>query len=172
MIDLSISLVTDPDEAGPLAAFFVRNVDKTYISHGEIMDGRALNEGEWSPEFASILEQEFREAIAGNQAASRQGLRLAAARIPGMAVAGVAMLELSQGGRDPYAVIHDLVVAHDMRGQGIGTRLLQWLEAFLKQDMRIDRVFLESGSQNHDAHMFFQRQGFRVCSVNMLKELA
>ena len=171
MIDLSFSLGTDPDEAGSLAAFFVRNVDKTYISHGEIMDGRALNEWEWSPEFATILEQEFRDAIAGNLSVSQQGLRLVTARTPDRAVAGVAMLELARGWREPYAVMHDLVVAQDMRGKGVGTSMLQWLEAFLKGDMHIGRVFLESGNQNHDAHAFFQRKGFRVCSMNMLKEL-
>ncbi len=32
-----------------LARFFVQNVDKSYISHGEVQDGRAQSLRAWQP---------------------------------------------------------------------------------------------------------------------------
>jgi hypothetical protein len=32
-------------------------------------------------------------------------------------------------------------------------------------------MFLESGIKNHDAHRFFERHGFRPCSLVMIKSV-
>ncbi len=48
--------------------------------------------------------------------------------------------------------------------------VLDWITA---EAMRFGcaRLFLESGVQNHRAHEFFEREGFAICSVVMMKPL-
>ncbi len=54
----------------------------------------------------------------------------------------------------------DLVVADELRGQGIGRELVCWT-ANLARDRGCHLLRLECGHQRTDAHRFYERLGFR-----------
>lgn len=156
------------DDAEAVAQFMADNMDPAYISHGELMDGRALTLSRWNPDLKKILVNELNQVqyIDGE---SLDKLTLAVAKKDGAMVA-VALVELETGAGGGYAILSDLIVDSKWRDSGIGNTLLSWLEAQL-QARQVTRVFLESGLENTRAHRFFHQQGYATCSVNMLKEL-
>ena len=70
----------------------------------------------------------------------------------------------------PFAMVEDLVVAPNARGMGVGKKVLDWI-ADEARERKIYRIMLESGVTNHDAHRFFEREGFVTCSKVMMREL-
>jgi N-acetylglutamate synthase-like GNAT family acetyltransferase len=59
----------------------------------------------------------------------------------------------------PFAVIENIVVAESVRGCGVGTALLQYIEAFCERN-DCSKIMLLSASQREQAHRFFERSGF------------
>ena len=60
----------------------------------------------------------------------------------------------------PFAVLENLVVDRECRGRGIGHALLREVERFcLARDC--SKVMLLSSASRIDAHLFFERVGFR-----------
>jgi N-acetylglutamate synthase-like GNAT family acetyltransferase len=70
----------------------------------------------------------------------------------------------------PFIVLEDIVVDSSKRDKGIGQQMLDWIFARAKEE-GIARAFLESGKENHDAHHFFERNGFRQVSIVMMADL-
>ncbi len=163
-----IAWCADGGQAGVLARFMAGNIDPVYISHGELQDGRALDPQRWSPGLEGILAEEM-SAFMSHPASEPPGGRVAVARIAG-AVVAVLLVEVFRDGPVCYAVLHDLVVDRGLRGQGIGALCLAWAERQLGQEWA-GRIFLESGTENHRAHAFFSRAGFRQCSLVMFKDI-
>lgn len=149
------------EDAEALAGFFVSNTDPSYISHGEILCGRAVDPTTWVTNLREVVCEEFTGILAGHKPDSR----VAIARHEG-ALVGLAIVAFD-GDR---AVLEDMVIASDLRGRGLGREFLSGLEALLReQGVRV--VLLESGIHNAGAHAFFHREGFDTVSVTMLKEL-
>jgi ribosomal protein S18 acetylase RimI-like enzyme len=72
--------------------------------------------------------------------------------------------------RGPAGVVHDLVVAPESRGRGVGRRLL---DAML-QDLvarGAPQVVLHTASLNQTARHLFARMGFRDTMVEMTRDL-
>lgn len=86
----------------------------------------------------------------------RKGYRLVLLEEQGRicAVAGFRILEMWSRGRFLY--IDDLVVSKELRSQGYGSFLLQWLFTYA-QKKGIARVDLDSGVERKDAHRFYER---------------
>jgi GNAT superfamily N-acetyltransferase len=165
--EFDIRWCADPAAGAQLARFFVANADPAYISHGEIQDGRAIDGRHWSPALAEVMQADFDAACL----AEPGPLRVAVVRASGSREClALAMVEEVGNAYGRYAILHDFIVADSARGQGLGGRLLAWVEVELKAS-GIDRVFLESGIGNQSAHHFFEHKGYAVCSVNMLKTL-
>ena len=62
-------------------------------------------------------------------------------------------------GRRPFAVVENIVVDAQERGQGIGAALLQAVDRFcLAADC--SKIMLLSASERVDAHAFFEHSGF------------
>jgi GNAT superfamily N-acetyltransferase len=62
-------------------------------------------------------------------------------------------------GAQPFAVVENIVVNDQARGQGLGGALLCHIEAFcLARDC--SKIMLLSASQREQAHRFFERSGF------------
>lgn len=62
-------------------------------------------------------------------------------------------------GRQPFAVVENVVVDAQCRSRGIGTRLFTHIEAFcLARDC--SKIMLMSSLHRQDAHRFFERSGF------------
>lgn len=151
-----------------LVAFFVAQTGPDYISHGEIMGGRADGPGRWSARLAEVLGEEFAECAFPPEPSST-GKRIVLAESGG-ALAGFALVELAGEGGTRHAVLHDIIVDRSGRGGGAGRAMLEWIEAALRAE-GVRHVFLESGEGNEGAHRFFERAGYRKSSVTMMKAL-
>ncbi len=165
---LHIAWCSRREEADALAEFFVRHVQPGYISHGEIQLGRAEDEHRWSRDLRERVAAEVRSKIP-EPAQPPGGPRVLAASDGGELVA-MALVTFHQDGGAPYGVLEDLVVHSARRRQGIGDAVLHWIEGEARA-WGAARLFLESGIHNEAAHAFFERHGFRTCSITMMKAL-
>jgi GNAT superfamily N-acetyltransferase len=169
---LRIEWCGNASRAGELAEFFARNVEASYISHSELQGPRALSPSEWRRNLPEILRDEIEPRLAAIEQ-----------RTPGPASRPILVAEdketlvalslvtfAGEGPAVPYCIVEDLVVDPSRRDQGIGKAALDWIaaEALARN---INRLFLESGEGNHRAHHFFEREGFRVCSIVMMRTL-
>jgi ribosomal protein S18 acetylase RimI-like enzyme len=155
----------DKEGSDDLAAFFVSHVDVSYISHGEIFCGRATSPTTWVDDLEAVVAKD----LAGILSGADEGKRVMTAYRDGKLVAlGIVALELDSP--TPHAVLDDLIVDRAVRGEGIGRQALSSLEDLLRKE-GATLVFLESGIDNHGAHVFFQRAGFSTGSVVMRKHL-
>ncbi|MBT2640507.1 GNAT family N-acetyltransferase [Bacillus sp. ISL-39] len=62
-------------------------------------------------------------------------------------------------GLRPYAVVENIVVHENCRGQKIGEKLLQYVEKYCRS-IDCHRIMLLSGSKREKAHIFFERNGY------------
>jgi N-acetylglutamate synthase-like GNAT family acetyltransferase len=165
MTGLKIAWSTRAEHAATLTDFFVRNVmaDTRYISHGEIQLGRAIDEHTWNLRLPEIVLAEILEKIADFTTTGKSGV--VAAR-DGTEMVAISIVSFREEGGAPYGVLEDLLVHPSRRGHRIGANILEWIEHEGKQ-RGMQRFFLESGLGNEQAHHFFERNGFRTCSVTM-----
>ncbi len=161
----------DAELAEAVAAFFVANVDPNYISHSDIQWGRATAPGIWSDTLLERVRDLARRA-AGSRGVDRSdtAIRLALAH-HGNVLKGIAFVTLNRRQAAGFAVLEDLVIARDARGQRIGSAFVSWIshECLL---LGIDQIFLESAIGNIRAHEMFERAGFTTTSLVMRKALA
>jgi GNAT superfamily N-acetyltransferase len=170
MKGIEFRAISDLARVADAAHLFVDNVDLSYISHGEIMDGRAAGLGNWSLALIDIITSDFEEAILNAHDSLADGLHLVGA-FKGKLLEGLALYEYIAGRRGRYAVIHDFLVSKDMRRKSLGSSMLMWLERQFREAKNIKHVFLESGKTNEPAHNFFHHHGYRQCSITMIKEI-
>ncbi len=167
---VAINWCTDAAQSEALTRFFVKHAHTQYISHSELQGSRAETPTRWRSDLATTLHEELKATLAQDPACAD---RLIALATIGGAIAGMALVSIGnkQDVATPYASLDDLIVHPDYRGAGIGRQFIAWLEQqMLKRG--ITRLFLESGEGNHDAHRFFEAQGFQPVSVVMMKELS
>lgn len=165
----AIEWTNDSMQSDALAGFLVDNMESSYISHGELQDGRAIDLTRWSPDLRTILRDDLQSSGPGTDASNVQK-RVAVAHNSGTTIA-VMLVETIRTVRVRYAILHDLLVDRNYRGKGIGSRCMEWLEQSLREE-GIPRLFLESGAANEEAHRFFASREFTRSSVVMFKELA
>lgn len=72
--------------------------------------------------------------------------------------------------RDQAGFIHDLLVAADARGTGVGQRLLDEAIEWLREQ-GMPRVLLWTATPNDKARRLFETRGFRSTMVEMTLEL-
>ena len=72
--------------------------------------------------------------------------------------------------RGPAGIVYDIVVDPEVRGQGIGTLLLDATIAAL-QERGAPRVVLSTAEQNEPAQRLFARAGFRRTMIEMTREM-
>jgi GNAT superfamily N-acetyltransferase len=75
------------------------------------------------------------------------------------AVAGFRMLTTMAWGKIIY--LDDLVAHPAKRGHGLGSALLQWLQA-LTRETGCAAIHLDTGYQRHAAHLAYLRNGFAL----------
>ena len=70
---------------------------------------------------------------------------------------------LEEDNHKSFGVINDICVNESNRGDGIGSKLMdsifEWFES-----QGIKSIYLESGINNHSAHMYFEKRGFKAIS--------
>ena len=62
-------------------------------------------------------------------------------------------------GRQPYALLENVIIDAYDRGKGYGQRLMRYIEGFCSEK-RCSKVMLLSNNQRKDAHQFFRECGF------------
>ncbi|WP_197994296.1 GNAT family N-acetyltransferase [Gimesia maris] len=147
--------VLRPEDADEATLLFVENVDKSYISHGEMQIGRAISESEWAENLYDQVRAEIIEIV------SQDTVALPCCRNKEGKLVGWAICSLNLEYR--YAELEDLVVKCDSRKNGIGKLLIESCEKFVK-DNYINQIFLESGILNYSAHSFFSKFEYKKCS--------
>lgn len=171
---LQIEWLTDRSRLGEMTQFFVSGVHDGYMSHGDMMEGRADGPGRWSER----LEERHSREISGVQLTAgrfdQPGERIVVAEVDGELIgyAFVALVRFDSGVGPPviYARLDDIVVAAPNRGRGYGSRMIEWIEGQLR-DAEVPRLFLETSVANSAARRLYERHGFITTSAVMLKEL-
>lgn len=69
-----------------------------------------------------------------------------------------------------YGRLLGLVVDESYRGRGIGKRLLEEVEAWLKE-RGVKKLTLTSGRQRKEAHVFYRRLGYAETGLRFVKDL-
>jgi GNAT superfamily N-acetyltransferase len=164
---IRIGWCDDPSEVDRLADFFAQNVTQSYISHSELQFGRAQAPDKWFPDLEAVFKAEIAERV---PCAPGAQFRVARAYSDD-ALVGLAYVTFTFEVPIPFFILEDIVVGRSKRGAGIGQAMLDWIFARAKEE-GIKRGFLESGKDNHDAHHFFERNGFEQVSIVMMAELA
>jgi N-acetylglutamate synthase-like GNAT family acetyltransferase len=150
-----------------LAGLFLKNINESYISHGEVIDGRANNLNEWKADIREIMKEEFSEAINNSFNLPGTFTKLAMA-VQNEAIVALALIEFHPSTK--VIVLCDIVVDKLLRGQKIGESMFNWIEAEAGS-WGAKQIFLESGISNQKAHHFFERVGFHCSSVVMVKDI-
>ncbi len=159
----------DPDLIDTLTHFFVSHINPSYISHSELQSGRAVTTDQWHADIRDLIRNDLIEALITSNDPTPS---IAIARNGAGELIGLAMISFPDrsNNHSKYAVLDDVVVSPQSRGQGVGKKLIEWIADQL-HTVGIQRLFLESGAGNHSAHDFFKQQGFEQVSVTMMREL-
>ncbi len=72
--------------------------------------------------------------------------------------------------RERAGYVHDLLVADDARGDGVGPRLLDAAVTWLR-DQGVPRVLLWTAAQNAGARKLFEAHGFSATMIEMAREI-
>jgi GNAT superfamily N-acetyltransferase len=159
----------DPDLIDTLTHFFVSHINPTYISHSELQSGRALTTDQWDINIAQFVKNDFIDALIVSDDPTPS---IATARDDAGALIGLAIISFPERRfrHTKFAVLDDVVVSPQARGLGVGKKLVAWVADHLHA-VGVQRLFLESGTNNHGAHAFFEQQGFKQVSMTMMREL-
>lgn len=153
--------VTADQELEALAVWFAAalRTEPDYISHSEILWGRARNETSWSTDLEAVLKTEFSD--------SADNVTRIRARSENE-IAGLACTRVVVEGHRSALILEDLYVDPRFRRQGLARLLLREVE---HEAVRrgVDWIGLESGLRNTSAHDFFEAIGFTTVSKTMLK---
>ena len=156
---LSFKWIHDLSETEKLTKLFISNSKEDYISHGEIQEGRAYNENTWSNGILTILTSEFNDALK-NELFYHSNI--VAAYLSNNLV-GFALVEYKNSPNDSYAVLSDIIVDKNYRNNNIGEKLIKWVLIQLNNN-NIKSLFAESNINNHVAHQFLIKLGFKPIS--------
>lgn len=158
--------VTDKGLARKLANFFVKNVSTSYISHSELIMGRAATLKSWNKNFHQMIFKELQTKITKRQTKlTNYRIAVATEKAKIIALAIVQFLPKNNNG-----FIEDFIVDSSRREQGIGSVFLAWIEEEARAN-GIGRIFLESGINNRPAHHFFESKKYINCSKIFFKVL-
>lgn len=137
--------------------FFINHKTNSYISHSEILSGRAESATDWSENLAEILATELEE----------DDCNLITIEDIHNQIIGIAILSIYK----KYLIIEDMIIDGNLRGLSLGKKLMDFIHNFATEQ-KIKALFLESGITNDKAHSFFEKNGFKKVSVTYTKVLS
>jgi GNAT superfamily N-acetyltransferase len=70
----------------------------------------------------------------------------------------------------PYMEVDNLVVHPDYRGRGVGSALLEYIEA-MAREKKCHVMTLDSYATNHPSHRLYIKQGYEMWSFHFVKPL-
>jgi N-acetylglutamate synthase-like GNAT family acetyltransferase len=149
-----------------LVNLFTNNINNNYISHGEVIDGRANSLSEWKINLSDILKNELINALT-NEGTKDEFNKLALCKLNNQII-GFAIIEFNR--ITNISILSDIIINNTHRGKNIGKAFISWLEHELKSS-NMKMIFLESGIKNSSAHHFFEKSGYKRSSIVMVKEI-
>ncbi|SHM37070.1 Acetyltransferase (GNAT) family protein [Chryseobacterium carnipullorum] len=158
--------LSDTARTEELVNFFINHKTDSYISHGEIISGRALDANHWNPDLKDILTAQFHSGFTADQ---NSKLNILIAENEEGKIIGMLVFNIINGYKN-YAVLEDMLLDHSLRGQSLGSTLLDKAVEESKK-WNISFVMLESGLNNTGAHHFFNKYGFKKVSENYILTL-
>ena len=164
--DIETGWFHNETEVNQIVDLFIKNLFPNYISHAEIREGRAINEYEWSPNIKEILLKEFESSLRNKVL---DGSNIVFAKFKDDFV-GFALLEYGESPNGKHAILSDIIVSEPFRRNGIGEKLVHWIEDALICN-GIFNLYAESNVLNKSAHAFLHKQGFKGISKVFLKHL-
>ncbi|MBK9044708.1 MAG: GNAT family N-acetyltransferase [Saprospiraceae bacterium] len=140
---------------------------KEYISHSEIIEAFASEPLKWNPQwwlrFESFLYSHFEENPEWLHVIEHKETK---------EVVGYAILQIDQefDYAQKYGTVHDILVHPDFAGKGLGSDFFKYIENYLLSE-GCEFLLFESGSENHNAHHFFEKHQYKVISKVFYKPL-
>jgi len=115
----------------------------------------------------AVTEPDVRRRLEGLQDSACDRVFLAEVAGTPVALLGIHVAPLLH--RDALARITALIVTKDLRGRGIGTRLLEIAERWAVEQ-GCTQIELNSGDHHEPAHAFYRHRGYRPDDRRFLKE--
>lgn len=159
--------LTDKVRVRELVDFFITHKTDSYISHGEIMSGRALNTQHWNPDLDVILTEQL---LTDFNSDGSSKLNILIAENENAEIVGMMVFNVINSPFKKYAILEDMLLDQSVRGQSLGSKLLEKAIEESK-NWNISFILLESGVNNHGAHQFFNRYGFKKVSESYILTL-
>ncbi len=159
--------IAKPSDAEVLADIFWSHINAfpEYISHGEMQMGvgaaSIAENGDIVPSPAGNGREMWLKYI--NDKMTSKDSAVVFKAVDGDVVAGFCVADIEEDGADPFGMVCDVLVRGEYRNCGIGGMLLEKAVGWLKEKGITD-IYLESGKDNHSAHSFFEKRGFRKVS--------
>ena len=159
--------LTDKTRVAELVDFFITHKTDSYISHSEIMYGRALDSNHWNPDVRAVFTEQLMNDYDYNEASK---LNILIAENENGDIVGMLVFNVINSPFKKYAILEDMLLNQSIRGQSLGSKLLE--KALLEsKNWNISFILLESGVNNHGAHNFFSKYGFKKVSESYILTL-
>ena len=153
-------IIVSESDTEDLVDFFWKNINKnkSYISHGEIQMGVAIDLENLSPNGKTIWEIYLKNKISDDNS-------IVFKYTVDKKIIGFSISQIAEDLGPRFGVICDLMVDELYRNTGIGEFILENNINWFK-DKEINNIYLESGKNNHLAHNFFTKRKFSLISYN------
>ncbi|WP_312305930.1 GNAT family N-acetyltransferase [Chryseobacterium sp.] len=159
--------LTDKARIKELVDFFITHKTDSYISHGEMMSGRALDSHHWNPDLEVILTEQL---LTDFNSDGSSKLNILIAENEHGDIVGMMVFNVINSPFKKYAILEDMLLDQSVRGQSLGSQLLEKTIQESKS-WNINFILLESGVNNHGAHHFFSKYGFKKVSESYILTL-
>ncbi len=156
--------LTDKARIKELVDFFITHKTDSYISHGEMMSGRAVDSNHWNPDLEVILTEQL---LTDFNSDGNSKLNILIAENDNGEIVGMVVFNVISSPFKKYAILEDMLLDQSVRGQSLGSRLLEKAIQESKS-WNISFILLESGVNNHGAHNFFSKYGFKKVSESYI----
>ncbi|AZA98755.1 GNAT family N-acetyltransferase [Chryseobacterium joostei] len=159
--------LTDKTRVPELVDFFIAHKTDSYISHSEIMYGRALDSNHWNPDLRAVFTEQLMTDYDYNEASK---LNILIAENGNGDIVGMLVFNVINSPFKKYAILEDMLLDQAVRGQSLGSKLLEEVIRESKS-WNVSFIMLESGADNHGAHHFFGKYGFKKVSESYMLTL-
>ena len=141
-----------------LVEMFCRNLEtfKDYISHGEIQMGLSSD----GVNLSSDYKEKWRRYLSRHNDDPKSHIYVFENE---NVIEGFIIFGIENDYDKEYGVIYDILVSDSRKGAGIGNQLFKYAIDIYKS-LNITDCYLESGINNHGAHAFFEKKGFKHIS--------
>ncbi|HFI9135911.1 TPA: GNAT family N-acetyltransferase [Escherichia coli] len=147
---LKCQLISDEKELHHCAKFFTDHVTDDYITHDEILRGRAESIDRWSENLYEILLRDLRLCVEKNAP-------LFSFILSGTIV-GIAVFDRPDCEHNNALILNDLIIHKHFRGSGLGKKVMSELLKILS-NTHYEYIFLDVCAGNNKGRAFFSRNG-------------